>query len=351
LFILSGLFGASYAKNNLIFVSKYVGARNPQEARKSVLIPFSGYLIMPVIWMIPAFAAFTLVPELALGSNSSHPAEESYIAVCLRILPPGLLGLMVVCMLATTASSVGMTLNVNAGSISQNLYRPWRGNRAGPSELLFAGKLATLAIGLIVCGGSLALSVSSLTLFDVLLYIGAYIGTPVAIPLFLGLFVRGEAWWVPRATVIFAIIATLTIYHGLPALLSTWSFPGLVGEILGYFATHRFVATNLLIVPASMGFFIAMARRSKPLPPAAEARQITFFDRMNQPANAADTPSEDSTSQNRLIAWFLTGLALLLLALSLFADSLGNWGSIASCAIIPSLLAAWLLAGARRTLV
>jgi hypothetical protein len=42
-----------------------------------------------------------------------------------------------------------------------------------------------------------------------------------------------------------------------------------------------------------------------------------------------------------------TNIAALLLALSLFADSSAAWASIASCAIIPSLLAAWLLTGSR----
>ena len=68
---------------------------------KAVLRPkrsSSANLISPTI-NIPPLAAFTLAPGLMDMKLMNNPAEASYIAVCLAVLPHGMIGLMIAAMI------------------------------------------------------------------------------------------------------------------------------------------------------------------------------------------------------------------------------------------------------------
>src|SRR5690606_17914770 len=113
LYLATGYMAAVWTRNNLTNAGKYITARDSTHARRSALVPMIGYLLMPVIWMIPALAAFTLVPDLASRELMTTPGEASYIAVCLEILPQGMIGLVIVCMFSATMSSMDVALNKN----------------------------------------------------------------------------------------------------------------------------------------------------------------------------------------------------------------------------------------------
>jgi solute:Na+ symporter, SSS family len=347
-FLVTALLGATHAKNNLLFVSKYVAARDVIDARRSTLIPLVGYIVMPFVWMVPVFAAFTVAPDLAEARGDNHAGEWAYISVCKAILSPGLLGLVLVCMLGSTLSSVGMTLNVNAGTLTKNLYANWRGGRAGTAELVTAGKCATLFLGVVTGGVCVLFSTTGESLFDIFLYINAYIGVPLGIPLFMGIIVRGEPRWAPRATVGFIALVTLVVFHGLPLLTQVWTHPAWVAQSINYLPTHPFTATNLIIAPlGALFFFLTTFWRSAQDPSKTPLVGAEFFERMKQRVEADAPLGRNDIQQERMLGWFLTVVAALLGILALVEQSPVGILALVGCAVIPAVSALALLSRSR----
>ena len=57
----------------------------------------------------------------------NNPSESAYVAVCLEVLPSGLLGITIAGFFAATMSSLDTSLNVNAGFLVKNFYQLFLG--------------------------------------------------------------------------------------------------------------------------------------------------------------------------------------------------------------------------------
>ena len=107
-------------------------------------------------WVITALVVLTLY-----GSNAelTADADKAWGMATERLLGPGLVGLMVACLLAALMSSVDCYMLVCSALVVRNIYQPYIKPDAGEAESL---KIARIIGGLIVAG-SVALS---LTIYD-----------------------------------------------------------------------------------------------------------------------------------------------------------------------------------------
>ncbi|HYD82818.1 MAG TPA: hypothetical protein VEA63_02175, partial [Opitutus sp.] len=204
LYVVTLLFSAVYDRNDIQRAAKYIPAKDSRHARRSALVPLFGYMIMPIFWFIPPLAAFTLAPDLMEQKLMNNPSEASYIAVCLAVLPQGLIGLMIAAMFSATIASMDVALNKNAGFFVKNFYQPIVRKKAGDRELLLAGEISTVVFGALIV--ALAMSVvvgSTISLFDAFLYLNAYLGLPLSIPMFLGMLIKKVPRWAGWGTTLF----------------------------------------------------------------------------------------------------------------------------------------------------
>lgn len=124
------------------FAQRYICVPSVKDAKKSAILFGVLYLISPIIWLTPTVLYRLLDP-------SANP-EAAYILASKSVLPAGMLGLMIAAMFSAAASSISGQLNVFAGVLAEQFYRPIFRPRAQNREMLWAGRIATLAIGLVI---------------------------------------------------------------------------------------------------------------------------------------------------------------------------------------------------------
>jgi len=130
-------FGAEWA-----FVQRYISVKSPKDARKSTYLFGIMYLVTPLFWMLPPL----LYRAQVQGAND----EAAYILATKSVLPAGLLGLMVAALFSATASMVSSQLNVFAGVLTNDFYRPLLNPKAKEKTLVFVGRFFTALIGILL---------------------------------------------------------------------------------------------------------------------------------------------------------------------------------------------------------
>lgn len=261
LYVGAALIWGIYQKNSIIFgAAKYITAKDDKHARKSVLIPLFGYIILPIFWFVPAVGALMIVPDLMTEySQFSNPSEASYIAVCIKLLPAGMLGLLVAALFAATMSSMDTGLNINAGFLVKNVYQPLIRPHASEMELQRAGQIATIFSGsVMMCLAILLVKGGTVTLFDSYLYLMAYIQAPLTVCLFMGILIRRTPAWSAWLSVAFGICITLFLFNLVPMEFMGNILRPVIGDwMYNYLQTNKFTFTNLVTVPATSFFFFS----------------------------------------------------------------------------------------------
>ena len=137
--------------NNLNDSNRFLYSKDSSNARKAALLASVLFLVGPILWFIPPMAAAILYPDLSVlpefKSLGSKASDGVYVAMGMRTMPAGMIGLMVASIFAATTSSMEPGLNKNAGIFVMNFYKPILRKQATDRELLVVGKLASLFFG------------------------------------------------------------------------------------------------------------------------------------------------------------------------------------------------------------
>ena len=129
---------------------RYLGVKNERQSRMAALLASVLMLIGPVIWFIPPMAARVLSPDLGVEFPSlKNPEEASYIFAAMKVLPVGMMGLLVCGLFAATISSMDSGLNRNAGIFVRSFYQRVV-NKPSPTHLLIAGRMASAVFGILI---------------------------------------------------------------------------------------------------------------------------------------------------------------------------------------------------------
>ncbi|MDV7395426.1 hypothetical protein RZS08_28830, partial [Arthrospira platensis SPKY1] len=143
----------------------------------------------------------------------NNPSEAAYAAMAMKLLPAGLLGLLVCAIFAATMSSMDAGLNRSAGIITRNFYLPIINPQATEERQLVIGKSITGLLGfLMILTGTYFSTLQSMPLFDLILIASAAVGIPVATPLFLCLFIRKIPPWAGWSTALVGFIASVVLH-------------------------------------------------------------------------------------------------------------------------------------------
>src|SRR6476619_5949689 len=124
---LSVLIGGMWIANlaywgfNQYIIQRALAAKSLDEAQRGVIFAPFLKLLMPVIIVLPGIAAVVLAPGL------SKP-DEAYPTM-MRLLPPGLLGLVFAALVAAIIASTASKINSIATIFTLDLYAKFRGER------------------------------------------------------------------------------------------------------------------------------------------------------------------------------------------------------------------------------
>jgi Na+/proline symporter len=165
-------------------VQKYNTVRTEKDARKMTWLIAGLLAASPPVFFFPGLAARLLLPGLA---NS----REVYAAICLKILPLGMMGLAISALLSATMSTMGSEYNTLSGILTRDFYKKKFRPDLTESQEVRLGRLFTVAIGAVTVLLGLLLSLlKGLTLMDIAFRFMSAFGPPIMIPLIGGLLSR-----------------------------------------------------------------------------------------------------------------------------------------------------------------
>lgn len=172
---------------------RMLSAKTPDSALGATLLfNIAHYALRPWPWILIALCSLVLFPDLAsiktafpnisdqyLNDDMAYPAALSY-------LPTGLLGLVIASLIAAFMSTISTHLNWGASYVVNDVYKRFMAPEATEKELVFIGRLTTVALILLAGGVAYGFYSNALQGFNVLLQIGAGTGL---------IFILRWFWW------------------------------------------------------------------------------------------------------------------------------------------------------------
>jgi SSS family transporter len=192
-------------------VQRMASCKDERHAVKATLLfQLAHYCLRPWPWILVAFAALALHPELrtwATDGDAKTDPGTGFPMLIRELAPSGLRGLLLVTFFAAFMSTISTQMNWGASYLVNDVYKRFLNKNAGDRELVRASKLASalvLALGGIAAWIMIVQNVSVKSAWTVLAALGAGVGS---------VFILRWFWWRINAwTEIAAMIGSVAFY-------------------------------------------------------------------------------------------------------------------------------------------
>jgi SSS family solute:Na+ symporter len=261
-----------------VIVQRALAAKDEGHAKAGTVL--AGFLkILPVFMLVvPGLIARALYPEeMTADSNIAFPL------LVVRLMPPGLVGLMIAAMLAALMSSLSAVFNSSSTIFTMDFYRHLR-PKAGERELVNVGRAATVimvALGLLWIP---FMSHISSQLWVYLQSVQAYIAPPIA-----AVFLLGVVW--KRANGSGALAALFTGFVlGTARFVLELAYAGqpMADGVLGSFVRMNFLHFAAVVFLACVAVLVGVSLATAP--PAPRKTAGLTFATVDQPVDMSDVP-------------------------------------------------------------
>ncbi|RCR70606.1 sodium:solute symporter family transporter [Larkinella punicea] len=284
---------------NWTFIQRFYSVRDERASQKQGMLTAVFFFLFPIIFLFPSIAAKALIPNL------ENP-EMAYVSVCLKLLPEGIMGLMVAAMFAATMSVLSGEYNVTAGVLTRDIYQRLFNPKAADKEMLWVGRLMTVVLGSLITIGALYVGGFGGAFEANKLFTGLF-AIPMTLPLVLGIVLKKPQPWGAFATLIVGMGLGL-ILNAMPQVSWEW-------------------ATFIEIVACVLVFLLSGITSVQT--DAYRLRVEAFFRRLNTPLTEAEKPQENPAFMqvmNRLyaVALTVTGALFLVMSLPSLAETSGR---------------------------
>ncbi len=276
--------------SNWSFIQRLYVVRDEASARKVGYLSAVLFFVAPIFFLLPPLAARVILPDLA-------DPEQAYVAVCVHLLPAGMMGLMIASMFSATMSSLNSEFNVMAGVLTKDFYQRFLRPAADNRHLLWMARATTIGVGGVVTTGALFVGNFG-GAFEANKLFASVFAIPLAVPLIFGLLSR-------RASSLGAVLC--------PAVGSA------VAAVLHYANWFSWEVSTLLVVFLCLGLFFMPSRATTP---ARAERRAVFFARLDRPLVPTEVPTIDprfGTALARLFGLSFVVAGSFFVVVSLFA--------------------------------
>ncbi|MFL6726176.1 MAG: sodium/sugar symporter [Sphingomicrobium sp.] len=263
---LSVLIGGMWIANvaywgfNQYIIQRALAAKSLDEAQRGVIFAAFLKLLMPVIIVLPGIAAVVLAPGL--------PKPDEAYPTMMRLLPPGLLGLVFAALVAAIVASTASKINSIATIFTLDLYAKFRGEptRAEDNEaeslgeekhLVLVGRITAIVAIVIAIVVAKPLVGSSEQAFQYIQEFSGFFTPGITVIFLLGLFWK-------RATEAGAIVAAVTsvlLSTIMKYTLPTAAFSEGVNDYLTPFINRMGV---VFIVSLVLAVIVSLATKPRP---------------------------------------------------------------------------------------
>jgi Na+/proline symporter len=392
-FVASGIFGNVVGDK----AQRFFIVRDEKAVRKTAWIAFILFMTSPILFGIAPLAGKLLWPEigqLAAMTGISKPDESIFIAVVMRYMPAGVVGLFLAAMIAASMSALDSVWNTVSAIVSVDLYKGYFRPSASDREILWVGRITVILLCLAAVTMALFIVHSQLGIFTISNMVLGLIVIPATVPLMVGVvtrrpttssaiasivsgvaiaaFIRFELNWslgpqylavisvclaplltsewlgrLYRASKILGVSAVFGIGALIWFLLSLVSAPTMVPGVYRngadspwlFAALIPFILNNLLLLPS---YARDIARSPE--------RMIRFFEKLKKPVDIA-TELADITvdaKPSAIIGWAALAMGMVPLLLLIFSGG-QNWSIYISLSLILFLIAFLFWMASRRS--
>jgi Na+/proline symporter len=126
----------------------------------------------------------------------------------MRVLPPGMIGVLLAAMLASSMASLSAHNHIITGIFAKDLYQGYLRKDASDRHMLTASRITSLGVGLVMIGVALLFAQGASGIFTLLFILESMFLIPWDCPA-LWLPVRRGPWWSAVAPVVGAITCSL----------------------------------------------------------------------------------------------------------------------------------------------
>jgi SSS family solute:Na+ symporter len=308
--IASPIIGIWYWCTDQYIVQRTLSAKDLATARRGAL--FGGLLkVSPVlIFLIPGMIGWALhqkglihIPLKMLNGVEVIDGDRVFPTLVTALLPAGIRGLIVACLLAALMSSLASLFNSSASLFTVDVYEKLRPGQS-QKHLLMVGRIATaVVVGLGIIWIPVMKQISGGGLYQYLQSVQGYLAPPITAVFLLGLFwprinSAGATWGLGAGFVLGMIKLTLQGFYGAgDGKMHDPAFFAAIGDFNFLYATGvLFVLSAIIVVVAS--FMTAP-------PPLEKVRGLTYGSIHH---DAGDEIKSSWDTGNKLMA----GLILLL---------------------------------------
>jgi SSS family solute:Na+ symporter len=293
---------------NWAFAQKFYSVKDERDARKAGMLAVALKIIGPPLFILPAMAARSLLPELMTPPNSP---QYTYAALSLKFLPVGLMGLMIAAMFSATMSTLSGDYNVMASVITEDIYRRLFDKDASQKRLVIVGRIATLVIGVltILIGISL-ISSARKGLFEVMVTVfGLFVG-PMLIPMLVGLLSKKVTWRGAAAGIAAGFVSGFGFFLYKTFVLANQA--GIDTNWLRYDYEAISILTNFSITILAMALTTVFEKKTE----ADKAQIDAFFTKLSTPVDVEKTHAKQTGeifSPFKIIGWVTVGTGIMLI--------------------------------------
>lgn len=264
-------------------------------------------------------------PEVsALWKRASlgNSADGAYAVVAKKLLPPGLLGLVLVAMFAATMSSLDSALTGTAGIIAKNIYPPmarlFKRKLMSDKKQLVMTQIINLLLGVwaITLALILAKNAGGGGVFKISMQMMLFLA-PIGLPLAVSLLIKRLPSWAPLAGMVTGLMAGGVLQFG-----NSWgpAWKEILDPLLWHHRMYITLAAGL--IPTLLTRFWWNSS-----PQAYKDQVEAFFEKLRTPVHFENEVggAEDGIQMKRIGGLGFT-VALLLMNLLFFAqDPSGRW--------------------------
>jgi SSS family solute:Na+ symporter len=311
--IASPIIGIWYWCTDQYIVQRTLSAKDLATARRGAL--FGGLLkVWPVlIFLIPGMIGWALhqkgiitLPAKFIGGVqvSEIDGDRVFPTLVTALLPSGIRGLIVACLLAALMSSLASLFNSSASLFTVDIYEKLRPGQS-PKHLLNVGRIATVVVvGLGIIWIPVMAKLSGGGLYQYLQSVQGYLAPPITAVFLLGLFWNrvnsaGATWGLGGGFVLGMIKLTVQTFYGSgEGKIHSPAFLVSIGDFNFLYATGVLFAASIVIM--------VVVSLMTPPPPPEKLKGLTY-----------STIHEGSTAEEIKNSWdfgnkLMAGLILLL---------------------------------------
>jgi solute:Na+ symporter, SSS family len=288
---------------------KFYSVKDEHQAAKASYCSALLYLIGGPLMILPAILARAFLPDLI----AQHRTADVYVLLVIKLLPAGMVGIVVAAMLSATMATVSADFSSIASVLTKDVYQRLFSPDASPRRLLNVGRVITLVIGATSLGIGLYISQGGdQALFHLMVLMASAFIAPSFVPL-MGALVSKRLNWQGVTVGYFLGLAVGLSLLGLRA----WYFPH--GHWLWLAA--NFDGASVLINTACTIGGMCIGTMIFGTANSQQKKYDRIFDREEQAA--ATIPSKDKQrEQVRVIALSTIAVGVLLAVAGIIASSL-----------------------------